>query len=199
MPFDAARSSAFPPPIPPICADMCGLTALIAAGTVQAADIRATLGKTEGNGCVNEFTRAYAVSAFQNMLAGPLGCTPAEVGHRIALVMFGGTEGGLSPHFLVFAVSAADAEPGFSLAIGTGVTRPFRPEEPGRMAQIEATAEAVAAAIAQAAMTRPEDVHYVQVKCPLMTGDDLADAAARDPTVAISRVGTRFHRRTAQL
>src|SRR5271168_5125773 len=81
-------------------ADVSGLMALIASGTIRPAELRAILGKTEGNGCVNDFTRAYAISAFQNALAEPLGCAPAEVGHHVAMVMSGGTEGGLSPHFL---------------------------------------------------------------------------------------------------
>jgi cyanuric acid amidohydrolase len=57
-------------------ADVGGVMALIESGTVQAADIRAIFGKTEGNGCVNDFTRAYAVSALQHALAGPLACSP---------------------------------------------------------------------------------------------------------------------------
>ena len=164
-------------------ADVSGLMALIASGAVRPTDIRAIFGKTEGNGCVNDFTRAYAVSAFQNALAEPLGCLPADIGHRVALVMSGGTEGGLSPHFLVFTARPVDAQPRVSLAIGTAFTRPFRPEQVGRMAQIEATAEAVAAAMAQAGITGAGDVHYVQVKCPLLTADRAADAAARGETV----------------
>ena len=165
-------------------ADISGIMALIAAGTVRAADIKAIFGKTEGNGCVNDFTRAYAVSAFQHALAEPLDCAPDEVGHHVALVMSGGTEGGLSPHFLLFTAgpAPASATPSRSLAIGTAYTRAFLPEELGRMAQIEATAEAVAAAMAQAGIAGREDVHYVQVKCPLLTGDRVADAASRGQT-----------------
>jgi cyanuric acid amidohydrolase len=167
-------------------ADTSGVLALIASGTIKATDIRAIFGKTEGNGCVNDFTRAYAVTALQNALSQPLGCAPAEVGQRVAMVMSGGTEGGLSPHLLVFAV--ADAPPGSaptrSLAIGTAFTRAFQPEDIGRMAQIEATAEAVTSAMAQAGIARLEDVHYVQVKCPLLTGDRVAQATACGKTVA---------------
>jgi cyanuric acid amidohydrolase len=164
--------------------DVSGVMELIASGRIRPGDIRAILGKTEGNGCVNDFTRAYAVSAFQNALAEPLGCTPAQVGHRIAMVMSGGTEGGLSPHFLLFTATTTDAAPRPSLALGSAFTRPFRPEEIGRMPQIKATAEAVAAAMLQAGITRNEDVHYVQVKCPLLTGDRIAEAIARGQTVA---------------
>src|ERR1700712_3984950 len=109
--------------------DVSGVMELIASGRIRPGDIRAILGKTEGNGCVNDFTRAYAVSAFQNALAEPLGCTPAQVGQRIAMVMSGGTEGGLSPHFLIFVATSADIRPRPSLAIGTAFTRRFRPEE----------------------------------------------------------------------
>jgi cyanuric acid amidohydrolase len=167
-------------------ADTSGVLALIASGTIEATDIRAIFGKTEGNGCVNDFTRAYAVSALQNALAQPFDCSPAEVGRRVAMVMSGGTEGGLSPHLLVFAVAAAPpaSAPTRSLAIGTAFTRAFQPEDIGRMAQIEATAEAVTSAMAQAGISRPEDVHYVQVKCPLLTGDRVAQAIERGQTVA---------------
>ncbi|HEY4041181.1 MAG TPA: ring-opening amidohydrolase [Rhodopila sp.] len=160
-------------------ADVSGVIALIASGAVRVADIRAILGKTEGNGCVNDFTRAYALGAFQAALSGPLGCAPEEVGRHVAMVMSGGTEGGLSPHFLMFVADVAQAQPRLSLAIGTAHTRVFRPEEIGRMAQTEATAEAVAAAMAEAGIEHADNVHYVQVKCPLLTGERVAEAAAR--------------------
>jgi cyanuric acid amidohydrolase len=167
-------------------ADTADLLALINAGTIAATGIRAIFGKTEGNGCVNDFTRAYAVTALQNALSGPLGCSPAEVGHGVAMVMSGGTEGGLSPHLLVFTATDAppDATQTHSLAIGTAFTRTFQPEEIGRTAQIEATAQAVASAMTQAGITRPEDVHYVQVKCPLLTAERAMQAAARGQSVA---------------
>jgi len=167
-------------------ADVAPLQALIAAGTIDPRAIRAIFGKTEGNGCVNDFTRAYAVQALQAALAASLGCSTEEVGRRVAMVMSGGTEGGLSPHILVFTAESAPlpAGPAKRLAIGTAFTRDFLPEELGRMAQIEATAEAVAAAMRQAAIAGPEDVHYVQIKCPLLTGERIAAALARGRTVA---------------
>ena len=169
-------------------ADTRGVQALIASGRVAAGDIRAIFGKTEGNGCVNDFTRAYAVAALQQALSGPLGCAPAEVGEQVAMVMSGGTEGGLSPHLLIFAttevpVTEARATATSSLAIGAEITRAFRPEEIGRTAQIEATAETVTAAMAQAGITRAEDVHYVQIKCPLLTADRVLEAGSRGRTV----------------
>ena len=165
--------------------DVSGVLQLLASGRVAASEIRAIFGKTEGNGCVNDFTRALAVSALQAALAGPLGCMAAEVGQRIAMVMSGGTEGGLSPHLLIFAAGPSPARSlgGKSLAVGTAFTRPFRPEELGRMAQIEATAAAVAVAIEAAGIGDQRDVHYVQVKCPLLTSATTAEATARRQTV----------------
>ena len=83
--------------------DLSGVRALIDAGQLNPADIVAVMGKTEGNGCVNDFTREYASSAWCHLLAPALNSTPEEVHQRVALVMSGGTEGVLSPHFTVFA------------------------------------------------------------------------------------------------
>jgi cyanuric acid amidohydrolase len=153
--------------------DMSALKAAFAAGRLDPAGIVAILGKTEGNGCVNDFTRGYATLAMKLALAEATGSTPAEIGARVALVMSGGTEGGLSPHMIVFAVAPdANAKPSAKrLAIGTGFTREFTASEIGRKAQIDATATAVREAMAKAGIAEPRDVHYVQVKCPLLTAE----------------------------
>jgi cyanuric acid amidohydrolase len=166
--------------------DMSGIERLFDAGMVAPESVIAILGKTEGNGCVNDFTRAYAVFALQVMLARRLNSTPEDVGERVAMVMSGGTEGGLSPHYIVFSVKAAPRPSNGekAMAIGTAFTRSFLPEEVGRMAQIEATAAAVTQAMQQAGIASVEDVHYVQVKCPLLTSERIAAAHARGQTVA---------------
>lgn len=167
--------------------DAAAVAALFDSGAMAPGEVVAILGKTEGNGCVNDFTRAYAVEALSQMLATRLGATPAEVQARIALVMSGGTEGGLSPHFLVLglreAAAATDAA-GPALAIGTAFTADLPPEALGRPAQARATAAAVRAAMDQAGIASPGDVHYVQVKCPLLTSARIAAAKARGATVA---------------
>jgi cyanuric acid amidohydrolase len=128
--------------------DTAPLAAAIDRGEIDPAAIVAIVGKTEGNGCVNDFTRGYATLALKLLLAERLKCPMAEVEARVAIVMSGGTEGGLSPHLLVFCrETATAAASGPRLAIGIGLTRPFKPEEIGRAAQIAATAEAVAAAM----------------------------------------------------
>lgn len=49
--------------------DLTALDDLIQSGKIDPAKIVATLGKTEGNGCVNDFTRGFAVQSLQNYLA----------------------------------------------------------------------------------------------------------------------------------
>ncbi len=164
--------------------DLSGVQALIDAGELVAADIVAVMGKTEGNGCVNDFTREYASAAWCQLLALALGCTPQQVHGRVALVMSGGTEGVLSPHFTVFsrrwlpaADKPVDAEK--RLVIGIAQTRDFLPEELGRAVQIDATAGAVAEAMRDAGIEDASDVHLVQVKCPLLTAGKVSAALAR--------------------
>lgn len=125
--------------------DTSALAAAIDSGEVDPAAIVAIIGKTEGNGCVNDFTRGYSTLALKLLLAERLHCPLADIERRVAIVMSGGTEGGLSPHLLVFSrdeVPASAATPS-RLAIGIGLTRPFKPEEIGRAAQIEETAATV--------------------------------------------------------
>ena len=166
-------------------ADVSGVLDLIGAGRIKAREIVAVFGKTEGNGCVNDFTRQLSVMALEAALAAQMECTPAEVGGRVALVMSGGTEGGLSPHLLVLGRRDDDASgPEVGLAIGTAFTQEFRPEQIGRMAQVEATATAVASAMDQAGLAGADDVHFVQVKCPLLTSARVAEAEARGESVA---------------
>lgn len=166
-------------------ADVSGLVRLMDEGILDAHAILAILGKTEGNGCVNDFTREYATTALAGCLAPRLQLTTAEVEQRIAFVMSGGTEGVLSPHITVFARRRTqDAESGQKrLAIGISHTREFLPEELGRRAQIDETAKAVTAAMADAGIDAAADVHFVQIKCPLLTAQRMSAARARGQSV----------------
>jgi cyanuric acid amidohydrolase len=166
--------------------DLSGIEALFEDGLIAPEEVVGIFGKTEGNGCVNDFTRSFSVEMLKVMFADRLGCPRAEVAHRIAMVMSGGTEGGLSPHFLIVGIRAHDAPPPGdvpALAIGTAFTRDFLPEEMGRMTQVTETAAAIRRAMAQAALENIDDVHFVQVKCPLLTSERMADAAGRGQSV----------------
>src|ERR1700739_3111877 len=63
-----------------------------------------------------------------------------------------------------------------SLAIGGAFTPEFFPSDIGRQQQIDLTAEAVRKAMASASIEKPEDVHFVQVKGPAFTLDDIVAA-----------------------
>ena len=165
--------------------DVSGLLALAAGGALQPDRVVAVLGKTEGNGCVNDFTRGFATASLKTALAGLTGRSAAAVEQDVVFVMSGGTEGGLSPHWLVFEVLDGAAPPPAgrkALAVGCARTRAFPPHEVGRMAQVRETALAVQAAMQDAGITGPDDVHYVQVKCPLLTRARIEQArgAGRD-------------------
>lgn len=162
-------------------ADLSAAEALLESGALRAEEIVAVMGKTEGNGCVNDFTRDYASHAWCALLAPRLGITVEAVHERVALVMSGGTEGVLSPHFTVFARRAAEvpADGEKRLAIGVAFTRRFLPEELGRLAQVTATREAVQQAMHDAGIDSARDVHFVQIKCPLLTAEKIRAAQAR--------------------
>lgn len=151
--------------------DVSAIVSLISDGRLDPSRIVAVLGKTEGNGCVNDFTRGYATQSLRAMLASYLG--EAEIA-RIPLVMSGGTEGGLSPHWIVLSridsagpVESETEAP--ALAMAGVITRPLDPREIGRSAQAELVRSAVLDAMALADIAAPEDVHFVQIKCPLLT------------------------------
>jgi cyanuric acid amidohydrolase len=163
--------------------DVSGLTRLIADGKVAPASIVAVLGKTEGNGGVNDFTREYAVAALCDALSPHLGMSPRAVEDKIAFVMSGGTEGVLSPHITVFTRSVAgsggNGAGGKRLSVGIAHTRDFLPEEIGRRVQIDETVKAVQVAMHDAGIDDRGDVHFVQIKCPLLTSERVEAALHR--------------------
>ncbi len=163
--------------------DVSGLRAAIEAGHIDPKGIVAILGKTEGNGCVNDFTRAFAVQSIVHELKRSLSAAEAEA---ICCVMSGGTEGALSPHWLVLERrDNGDTHQSPALAIGRARTHKLLPEDIGRMAQVQAVADAVKAAMADAGVTHSSDVHFVQIKCPLVTTERAAEAAGRGQSVAV--------------
>lgn len=161
--------------------DVFALNEAIEGGAIDPAGIVAILGKTEGNGCVNDFTRAFAVASMRQALVRHL---PDEAVARVSMVMSGGTEGGLAPHWLVFERRESEAGRRPALAIGSVHTADLAAEHVGRRAQAEMVATGVAAAMADAGIVDPADVHFVQVKCPLLTAERIAEAEARGATVA---------------
>jgi cyanuric acid amidohydrolase len=168
--------------------DLSALAALISEGSVDPAHVVAVIGKTEGNGGVNDFTRGYFTLALMTLLGRALGLAPEECARRIPCVLSGGTEGVLSPHYLVFcrepvgqaASEGAEGDFGDRKALAIGVA--FSPVTPaqvvGRAGHVLMVAGAVRAAMADAGIDDPADVHFVQVKAPCVT-TARAEAAVR--------------------
>lgn len=154
--------------------DITELAALLAQGQLCAPNIRLILGKTEGNGGMNDFTRALAVRAVASTLAPYLHCAPHEVEDQVLLSFSGGTEGVVTPHMLIFTVDSAETTQTAAhqkrLALAVGRTRAFAPQEIGRQPMVEETARVVRALIAQLPCA-PADVEMVHIKGALPNSD----------------------------
>jgi ring-opening amidohydrolase-like protein len=165
--------------------DAHGLADLIDRGVMEADRVIAVIGKTEGNGGVNDYTRIIADRAFREVLVAKGSRTVDEV-KQVPIVWSGGTDGVISPHATVFAtVRTADEasrdEP--RLTVGFAMSETLYPEDIGRVAMVSKVAEAVRVATQRAGIDDPADVHYVQTKTPLLTIHTIRDAKARGKTV----------------
>jgi len=165
--------------------DASGLAELIDAKIIEADRVIAIIGKTEGNGGVNDYTRIIADRAFREVLVSR-GSRSAEEVAQIPVVWSGGTDGVISPHATIFAtVPPESVEPTDEprLTVGFAMSEPILPEEIGRRGMIEKVAAAVREAMGRAGITDPADVHYVQTKTPLLTIHTIRDAKSRGKTV----------------
>jgi cyanuric acid amidohydrolase len=150
----------------------------------EAGRVVAVIGKTEGNGGVNDYTRIIADRAFREILVEK-GADPAKV-KAVPIVWSGGTDGVISPHATIFATVPDDRaeqtdEP--RLTVGFAMSEHLLPEEIGYTPMIEKVAAAVRVAMERAGITDPADVHYVQTKTPLLTIHTIRDAKSRGKTV----------------
>ena len=164
--------------------DASELAKLIDEGVMEADRVVAVIGKTEGNGGINDYTRIIADRAFREVLMEK-GTRSAEEVKQIPIVWSGGTDGVISPHATVFATLPEDAvektdEP--RLTVGYAMSDVLLPEDIGRIAMVEKVAAGVRTAMAAAGITDPADVHYVQTKTPLLTIDTIRDARERGKT-----------------
>jgi cyanuric acid amidohydrolase len=162
--------------------DTSGLESMLASGAIQAEGLIAILGKTEGNGCVNDFTRGFASASLKDALRRHL---PKEKAEAVCIVMSGGTEGAIAPHIVVLEARETDAAPELgALALGRARTPPLAFEHIGRLEQIDSVADGVGAAMTEAGVKSAADVHFVQIKCPLLTLERIAEVEARGLSVA---------------
>ncbi len=158
--------------------DVSGLEEAISNGIIDPAKIVAVIGKTHGNGLVNDYTRGYLTLCLSQLIGSRTGLSAKSVRERVPFVFSGGVEGVLSPHYTAFMVdpSAAPSSEGKSLAIGIAFTPELSPVDIGRQLQIDLTAEAVKKAMASAGIDSREDVHFVQVKGPAFPSNEIIAA-----------------------
>jgi cyanuric acid amidohydrolase len=133
---------------------------------------------------------------------------PVENVTKSVYVMSGGTEGVLSPHLTVFTKQqetlmvtttplasegnsnekeAAVEKCSRGLALGICHTRDFMDDEMGLLAMVRVVRDGVLQAMSQAGLLTKDDVHFVQVKCPLSR---LSDTGYK--SMAMSRGGVVF-------
>jgi cyanuric acid amidohydrolase len=99
----------------------------------------------------------------------------------------------ISPHVTVITQEWVDelpaGLPGTGLVVGRSHTDEILPEDIGRTAQVDKVAVAVLAAMADAGVTDPADVHMVLVKGPALSAAGIADAASRGQSVVTQDFG----------
>lgn len=167
--------------------DVIRLKLMIENGIIKVENIIAIILKTEGNGNVNDFTRGFGMYVIQTMLSEYLKCSKSAVSERISIVCSGGCEGVMSPHATVFTKTdrsnVGKASDEKRLSIGVKNTRKLLPEEIGTVIHIKEIAQNVEEAMTLAEIRNVEDVHFVQVKCPLLTSDRVNEAQSRGKSV----------------
>jgi ring-opening amidohydrolase-like protein len=164
--------------------DASGLAELIDDGVFEADEVIAVIGKTEGNGGVNDYTRILADQAFRNVLLEKGSRSLDEI-KELPMVWSGGCDGVITPHATVFA-RVPDAEGQTDeprLAVGIAMSDVILPEDIGRPAMVEKVAVGVKRAMEAAGITDTDEVHYVQTKTPLLVQETIQDAHSRGETV----------------
>jgi cyanuric acid amidohydrolase len=162
-------------------ADASELAKLIDDGVMEASRVIAIIGKTEGNGGVNDYTRIISDRAFREVLVAK-GADPEAV-KQVPIVWSGGTDGVISPHATIFATVDAEPVDEPRLTVGFAMSEQLLPEDIGRTAMVTKVADAVKVAMERAGITDPADVHYVQTKTPLLTIHTIRDAKSRGMSV----------------
>lgn len=171
--------------------DTTPLTSLLKLGYTRS-DILGIIGKTEGNGCVNDFSRTLAAFVWENLLLHPetdtgasTGTSGTSTGGTSVVIFSGGTEGVLSPH-VTFVVrerrqenenekegEGNEKEKGTGLKAAVGRTWQLQPWEIGGKSQVDCVAVTVRKMLEEEKI-RPEQVALVLVKCPLLTSEKIA-------------------------
>src|SRR5579872_7025744 len=123
--------------------DVSGLEQALRDKRIAADDIVALIGKTEGNGGINDFSRILADQTYRRTLTA-WGSRSAKEIAAMPMVWSGGCDGVITPHVNIFARNAVTGDPAKSrLAIGGALSEEILPEDIGRPAMIAKIAAAV--------------------------------------------------------
>src|SRR3712207_101556 len=143
--------------------DASELAKLVDEGVVEADRVVAVIGKTEGNGGVNDYTRIIADRAFRDVLMAR-GTRSLEEVKQIPIVWSGGTDGVLSPHATVFAtLPEGSVEPSDEprLSVGYAMSEQIPPEDIGRLPMVEKVAAGGRVAMERAGVNAPAGGPYL--------------------------------------
>lgn len=143
-------------------ADTSPLAELKKAG-YDSSQIMAVVGKSEGNGCVNDFSRTLSTVVWTPLIP------PAAI-----TVFSGGTEGVLSPH-ITFIVRE-DKPTGLLAAVGH--TRTLQPWEIGTTEHSREVEKTISGMLEDLGVLDSADIKLVLVKCPLLTSEKITRANA---------------------
>ncbi|KAF7193558.1 Cyanuric acid amidohydrolase [Pseudocercospora fuligena] len=163
----AANLIKFPTSSP---ADSSPLLQLAKASDFTTDSILGIVGKTEGNGCVNDFSRTLSSHVWD------------EVIPRTGISVFsGGTEGVLSPH--VAFILESKQQTGLTASVSR--TWKLQPWQIGTAEHVSCVSATIRKML-ETEKLKPDDVHLVLIKCPLLTSEKVAAtlAAGEKPITA---------------
>ena len=153
---------------------------------IEADRVIAVVGKTEGNGGVNDYTRIIADHEPFVRCSSTGAPGRRRKSHQIPVLWSGGTDGVLSPHAAIFAtVSGNGTEPSDEprLSVGSAMSERSCPRRSVGPRWSGRSAAGVRVAMERAGITSPKDVHYVQTKTPLLTLPTINEAKSRGHAV----------------
>jgi cyanuric acid amidohydrolase len=174
--------------------DTIALETAVAESDFAPTDIIALVAKSEGHGLPNDYGRVLCEQTLKSTLATLRGTDVEEVTATTSVIVSGGTPGVLSPHVTVIAQrwvtpGSRPTPDGSGLVLGRATTVPVHPEDIGRRSQVDKVADGVRAAMADAGVTDPSDVHLVMVKGPALTPRTIDAALAAGKTVVTTDPG----------
>ena len=143
-------------------ADTSPLTLLKKAG-YDPSQILGVVGKTEGNGCVNDFSRTLSAQVWEPLI-------PSSA----VTIFSGGTEGVLSPH--VSFILHESRPTGLVAAVGR--TRELLPDEIGTEEHTTAVSQTIGLMLAGEGINEA-DVKLILIKCPLLTSTKIEAIKAK--------------------